>query len=547
MLKSVLNWLKRALNLVDQRTGLVSAIDYFLEEDIPASAGWHQVLGSVSLFAFLLQVVTGLLMAVNYAPTPGEAWESLRYVVTQVTAGAIIRGLHHWGASAMIIVVVLHMLQVFLWGAYKKPREATWIVGVILLLLTLAFGLSGYLLPWDNRAYWGTMVTTRITASAPGGALLLRILGTDGNSIGRVTFARFYAAHVTLLPMIAGLLIVFHLILVRRHGVAPAPGDESKPKKKFFPEQVFKDTVAIFLWCVGVALMVAFVHVPLGHAADPTETSFTPRPEWYFLFLFQFLKLFQGPVGDMIGSVVLPGLAVGALVMMPFIDRGKMLKITQRSGAITVFVLAALGWSGLTARAVMTTPTQIDDENLEEPQAWQLIPAAQLAGIGAFRDGHCAGCHVLGRSLAGPDLSKAASVKPSDWLMDHFRKPSPDAEESNLSTAQLRALVDLVTKRNDDALEAWKTPPANAAMQVGIRGAVVYQANMCGGCHTLNGEGGKAGPALNGVHLRHDRAWVLGHFSDPEKYTPGSQMPPFDDLSLPDLESLTDYVMAIPK
>ncbi len=149
------------------------------------------------------------------------------------------------------------------------------------------------------------MVTTRITASAPGGALLLRILGTDGNSIGRVTFARFYAAHVTLLPMIVGLLILLHLILVRRHGVAPAPGDESKPKKKFFPEQVFKDTVAIFLWCVCVALMVALVKVPLGHVAGILPTlPYTPRPEWYFLFLFQFLKLFQGPVGDLIGSVV---------------------------------------------------------------------------------------------------------------------------------------------------------------------------------------------------------------------------------------------------
>ena len=180
--------------------------------------------------------------------------------------------------------------------------------------------------------------------------------------------------------------------------------------------------------------------------------------------------------------------------------------------------------------------------DLQEPQPWQLIPAAQLAGIGAFREGHCAGCHVLGRSLAGPDLLKAASVKPSDWLMDHFRKPSPDAEESSLPTAQLRALVELVTKRNDDAIEAWKTAPENA-----VKGAEVYQANQCSMCHTLNGEGGQLGPVLNGVRGRHERAWVLGHFSDPEKYTPGSQMPPFDDLSQTDLESLTDYVMSIPK
>src|SRR3984957_11770401 len=286
MLKSALNW-------IDQRTGLVSAIDYFLEEDIPASAGWHQVFGSVSLFAFLLQVVTGLLMAVNYAPTPGEAWESLRYVVTQVTAGAIIRGLHHWGASAMIVVVVLHMAQTFLWGAYKKPRETTWIVGVVLLLLTLAFGLSGYLLAWDNRAYWGTMVTTQITSLAPGGKILLTLLGTDGSSIGRQTFARFYAAHVTLLPLVMLFLVVLHVYLVRKHGVTPAPGDENLPKKKFFPEQVYKDTVATFAWFAIVALMVAFVKVPLGHVADPTDTGYVPRPEWYFLFLFQMLKVFN--------------------------------------------------------------------------------------------------------------------------------------------------------------------------------------------------------------------------------------------------------------
>ncbi len=533
-MKSILNW-------IDQRTGVISALDFFLEEEIPASAGWHQVFGSVSLFAFLLQVVTGLLMAVNYAPTPGEAWDSLRYVVTQVTAGSIIHGLHHWGASAMIVVVAIHMAQVFLWGAYKKPREATWVVGVLLFLLTLAFGLSGYLLAWDNRAYWGTMVTTRITAMAPGGAVLLRILGTDGTSIGRVTFARFYAAHVTLLPLVTGLLILFHLILVRRHGVAPAPGDESKPKKKFFPEQVFKDTVAIFLWCVGVGLMVALVKVPLGHVADPTDTSYVPRPEWYFLFLFQILKVFEGPL-EFFGAVVLPGLAVGALVMMPFIDRSKMLRITQRTGAIALFLVAAIGWGALTARAVATTPKQVEDENLEEPQPWQLIPASQLAGIGAFRSGHCASCHVLGRSSAGPDLLKAASVRPSDWLMDHFRKPAADSPDSDLPTAQLRALVQLVTKRNDDGIEAWKTAPANL-----VQGAIVYQTSQCSTCHTLNGEGGKAGPALNGLRARHDRAWVLGHFSDPEKYTPGSQMPPFDDLSMPDLESLTGYVMSIPK
>ena len=145
----------------------IPAVRKFLYEEIPASSGWHQVFGSVAVFLFLIQAFTGVLLAFNYAPTPGDAYNSLRYILTEVTGGRLIRGLHHWGASMMIVVVVLHMVQVFLYGAYKKPREATWMVGVVLLLVTLAYGLTGYLLPWDNRAYWGTVVTTQIAGLAP--------------------------------------------------------------------------------------------------------------------------------------------------------------------------------------------------------------------------------------------------------------------------------------------------------------------------------------------------------------------------------------------
>jgi ubiquinol-cytochrome c reductase cytochrome b subunit len=137
---------------IDHRTGLPSALRKFLYEDIPASSGWHQVFGSVAMFLFLVQVFTGIMLAFNYAPTPGDAYNSVRYILTELTGGRLMRGLHHWGASMMIVVVVLHMVQVFLYGAYKKPRETTWMVGVVLLLLTLAYGLTGYLLPWDNRA-----------------------------------------------------------------------------------------------------------------------------------------------------------------------------------------------------------------------------------------------------------------------------------------------------------------------------------------------------------------------------------------------------------
>jgi cbb3-type cytochrome oxidase cytochrome c subunit len=438
------------------------------------------------------------------------------------------------------VIVVMHMVQAFLYGAYKKPREMTWIVGVVLFLLTLAFGLSGYLLAWDNRAYWGTMVTTQITALAPGGKLLLTLLGTDGSSIGRQTFARFYSAHVTLLPLVTLLLVVLHVYLVRKHGVTPAPGDDARPKKKFFPEQVYKDTVATFVWFAVVALMVAFVNVPLGHVADPTDTGYIPRPEWYFLFLFQILKVFSGPL-EVFGAIVLPGLAVGSLFLLPFIDRGTMLRIRQRTGAIALASVAAIGWGALTARAVATTPTMIEEDGLAEVRSWQQIPASQLTGIAAFRKNNCASCHALDGTGSGPDLIKDISRRPNDWLEMHFRKPDDKTPPASLNANGVRSLISLVTRRDERGIDAWKNAPAEV-----VEGANVYINNQCGSCHTLNDEGGKRGPVLNGLRQRRERAWVIGHFSDPKKFSPNTGMPSYR-LNPTDLERLTTYLMSIPR
>src|SRR5580700_6253911 len=367
MLRNILNWL-------EDRTGIESAVKHFLYEDIPDSAGWHQVLGSVALFAFLTQIVTGILLAFNYAPTPGDAYSSLRYIVTELTAGRIIRGLHHWGASLMIIVVVLHMIQVFIYGAYKKPREATWMMGVILLLITLAFGLTGYLLPWDNRAYWGTVVTTQIASQAPlAGPYLLRLLGSQG-AVGNVTFSRFYALHTVLLPPLTLILIGIHVYLVRKHGVAAAVGDAA-PKRKFFPEQVFKDTIGIAIAFIILFVMAVVAKVPLERLADPTDTAYIPRPEWYFLFLFQTLKFFKGPL-ETVGSVVLPGLAVLTLFLVPFIDRGPMIRLGKRTFAISFVILAAIAWTGLTTAAVVTTPKNQESADVTETPATETPEAA---------------------------------------------------------------------------------------------------------------------------------------------------------------------------
>jgi ubiquinol-cytochrome c reductase cytochrome b subunit len=539
-MKPIRQWL-------EHRTGLETAIRQFLYEEIPASSGWHQVFGSVAVFLFLTQAFTGALLAFNYAPTPGDAYNSLRYILTELTGGRLIRGLHHWGASMMIVVVVLHMVQVFLYGAYKKPREATWMVGVVLLLVTLAYGLTGYLLPWDNRAYWGTVVTTRIAGQAPLlGPYMLRLMG-GGGAVGVVTFARFYGLHVLLLPPATLLLIAVHVYLVRKHGVAPAPGDEVLPKQQFYPRQVFKDTVAIFVAFAILFVMAVAIRVPLEQLADPTDGSYTPRPEWYFLFLFQFLKLIPGSL-EVFGSVVLPGLAVLALIMVPFFDRSRMVKVTRRTFASAVVLLGAIGWTGLTLAAVKGTPKQAEVAiDFSAPTDWMQLSPEEMAGVAYFREENCISCHAIGDrgATVGPDLTRITIHKDAAWMIQHFKRPSAMRPGSSmppiqLNDQQLNSLAAFLLKLNPDNASALSNAPEFAT-----QGALVYQANHCGTCHMVNNVGMKAGPPLNGLAKRQSRSWVEDHFVDPQKLSPGSFMPPYK-LSPKDLENLTSYLFALP-
>ncbi len=551
-MRTVIDWL-------ENRTGIESAVKSFLYEDIPASAGWHQIIGSMALFFFVIQVFTGALLAFNYAPTPGEAYNSVKYIMTEVTGGALIRGLHHWGASMMLIIVVLHMIQVFIYGAYKKPREATWMVGVVLLLITLVFGLSGYLLPWDNRAYFGTVVTTHIASQAPfAGQYLLRLLGTQGDSVGNVTFSRFYALHTVLLPPLTLILIGIHVFLVRKHGVAAAPGDTA-PRRRFFPEQVFKDTVGIAIAFIVLFIMAVVAKVPLERLADPTDTAYIPRPEWYFLFLFQILKFFKGPMETFV-SVVMPGVAVLTLFLIPFIDRGPMIRLGKRTFAISLVVLAAIAWTGLTTAAVVTTPKNqesVDDTGTPATEtpggamvasrpAWQVLSPEELAGLGLFKKQGCLGCHPgAGQNGIGPDLTRLpANHRNVTWLVPHFKNPSkivpgsamPPVDLSNADLNSLSLFVLTLTPKNETAL---LTVPDFVT-----QGAMVYQTNHCNSCHQIHGVGSTLAPALDGVGTRHDRAWLEKHFADPPSVSKDSIMPAYKFMPM-DLDAICKYLLQL--
>lgn len=543
----------KVIEWLENRTGIQTAVKAFLYEDIPASSGWHQIIGSTAIFFFIIQVFTGGLLAFNFAATPGDSYNSVRYIMTELTGGRLIRGLHHWGASMMLIIVVLHMLQVFLYGAYKKPREATWMVGVVLLLIVLVFGLTGYLLPWDNRAYWGTVVTTQITGSAPVlGPYLVRLLGS-GEGVSRVTFSRFYALHTILLPPLVIILIGIHVFLVRKHGVAPAVGDTA-PRKKFFPGQVFKDTIGVAIAFLILFTLAMVADAPLGRLADPTDTTFTPRPEWYFLFLFQTIKFFKGPL-EVLGAVVLPGVAVLTLFLIPFIDRGPVVRLGKRGFAFAAAFFAALAWGGLTTAAVMTTPPNPEENGLVAtadndtgPQAWQKLSPVELEGLVYYRKQNCKACHPgAGKKGVGPDLTQMPpDHRNAGWLVPHFKDPAKIVPGSSmppvqLTDAQLNSLSAFVQKLTPDNEEL-----VQAAPDYVVQGALVYQANHCSSCHQVQNVGMKLGPPLDGVGQRHDRPWLEKHFADPQGTSPGTVMPPYK-LSAGDLDALCQYLLQLPK
>ncbi len=534
--------MKPLVDWIEERTGLISGVAHFMNEEIPASAGWHQVFGSVALFLFLVQAFTGILLGLNYGPTPGEAYHSIRYIMNELTGGALIRGLHHWGASAMVIVVVLHMVQVFLWGAYKKPRETTWMAGVVLLLFTLAFALTGYLLPWDNRAYWGTVVTTQIAAGVPGiGPYALRLMGAE-DGVGVVTFARFYAAHVLILPALTALMIVFHVYLVRRHGVAPEPGDEALPKQKFYPKQVFKDTVAIFAAFATLFTLAVMVKAPIGRLADPTDTTYIPRPEWYFQFLFQLLKYCEGPL-ELVATVVLPGLAIGGLFVAPFLDRGPVVKWTKRTTAMAVVVLAAIGWSGLTAAAIAETPKEAAIAEAMGPMDWVELTPIELAGVGYYKKDNCGQCHTLGladEGKPGPNLGTGGVSRDTAWMIAHFKKPGMPMATMSLKGSEMNALASFLVKLTpQNAVKMSEVP------QFAWEGALLYQKNQCGVCHQVNGAGMNNGPPLNGLAKRRKADWVKEHFLAPQKFDPDSTMPSYK-FTPAENEAITSYLMALP-
>jgi ubiquinol-cytochrome c reductase cytochrome b subunit len=308
------------LNWIERRTGFVSMTKDFLTEDIPGGASYWYVFGSATLFAMIVQIATGIFLTFFYAPSAMTAWESTRSMYMHPFQHFVL-SVHYWGASAMIALLFLHMLQVIIWGAYKSPRELQWIVGVLLLLVTMVLGLTGYLLPWDMDAYFASQVAINLTLNVPIIGANIQQFAQDGTTMGTLTINRFFGLHVWLMPAALLALVGAHLAIFRWNGPAGPPVEDPRPLKKgrFWPDQMFMDGFASFVIFLLIIALAAFAPPFLDMKADPTKL-FTPYPAWYFLDLFQLLNLVPGNY-EIIGAIVIPGIATTILILLPWIDR----------------------------------------------------------------------------------------------------------------------------------------------------------------------------------------------------------------------------------
>jgi ubiquinol-cytochrome c reductase cytochrome b subunit len=385
--------MSRFLDWLDHRTGIRAFTHAALYEHIPGGARWRYVWGSTLSFCFFVQVVTGLILWAAYSPSAQTAWESVYYIQHQMTAGWLLRGVHHFAAQVMVVLMAIHFVQVVIDGAYRAPREINFWLGLILMQLVLGLALTGYLLPWDQKGYWATKVATNMIALLPVLGEPLQRLVVGGSAYGHHTLTRFFALHAGVLPALLMIFLTLHVLLFRRHGLTVRDPNHA-PDTTFWPEQVLRDAVA----CVAVAIVVLVLVLrnyptadagapiapqlgaELGAPADPADNYSAARPEIYFLFLFQSLKYLEG-LPPIFGAIIVPGLVMLSLFLIPFIGKWKL---GHRFNIVYTFAL-------LIGAGVLTVLAWREDHNGATVESQHYLEAVAKAEADAKRAVELAG------------------------------------------------------------------------------------------------------------------------------------------------------------
>ncbi len=548
---------------IDERTGLIKAGAEFLHEEIPGGTRFSYTLGSAAMFLLTIQVVTGIWQLFYYVPTVDYAYSSLNYLRLQVPYGWLIHGFHYWGGTLFTIVVGLHMLRVFIWGSYKKPREMVWLIGIVLIILTALFMFTGPVLPWDKNGYWAGQVGIGIAGSVPIVGTLTQAILQGANKMGQMALLRMYVLHVALLPGAIALFVTLHLVAFRKYGES-GPWDKEKRQKigYFWPEQIFKDVLVSLLIFLLLVYLSAFYPAPFSGLADPMDTLVTPKPAWNFLFLYQILKIFPGPL-EPLGTAGVPLLIILLFGTLPFVDKSPEKNPFKRgfvvlSGFAFVGLILFLTWLGYIYRSPAEV-SQMDQPNRtmvalthKKLPSMDLTGAMSTANINKkvtgkelFHTLGCTECHTITGQASdkqGPDLIMAKGNNRShQWLQDQIIEPQLHNPRtimppySHLSEKNVELLVKFLEDLQPVAAAAIKPPEPNSGGAVKKDdlvkyGQQLYDARGCVQCHTIQGHAsGKPGPDLI-LAIQKDKPskdWLKTQLVTPQAHNPTSIMPSF--------------------
>lgn len=398
--------MSRFADWFEARLPVSATLRKFVDEGIPGGPKFTYALGSTTLLTFLVLAATGIVQLFYYTPTTASAYDSVNFFRLQVPFGWLVHGLHYWAATFMVVLALLHLVQVFLWGAFKKPREMTWVLGVLLLLGTLGAVFTGGPLAWDEKGYWAARVGAGIAQSVPLVGKWVRDVVFGGPTVGQLTISRFFGLHVAVIPIVIGAILATHVATFRKGGAA-GPFKPTSKSGPFYPDQVLRDLV---VFAVVLAILIGlsgFLLTPVAGPADPLDATYTARPDWPFLFLFQTLKYLPGQL-EPLGTVGLPTIGLLLLLLVPWLDRSPERSPMKRPlavGAFAVVVAALVGLSiigaqsgGASVAASTGAPGPTPDSSIVSTPP---VPGASVASrqVGGAEHGstlfvlYCAECH----------------------------------------------------------------------------------------------------------------------------------------------------------
>ncbi len=461
--------LKRIWIWFDDITGISALIGPLLDHPVPKArkSAWFYVLGSATLFVFLVQVVTGIALASGYVASSGDAYNTLVFI-TGAPFGRIIRGIHSFGASAMIILVGLHAIRVYLMAAYKYPRQVNWLTGVGLLVLTLLMAFTGQLLRWDQTGFWSVLIAAEQAGRVPVIGKWLGHFILAGDTVGGATLSRFFAAHVFFIPGLIFLLVAFHLYLVVHNGISEPP-ETSRPVdpktyrpwyhallardgQPFWPDAAWRDVVFGFLVILVVVALAIVIGPPaLGKPPDPTIVEATPRPEWYFLWYYAILSLIPKWSEGLV-MVWGPALFGSALILLPFVaGKGQRSPLRRPwSFVIVAVILFMIAYYGAIGRVAPWSP-RMDAPPLP-PQVVGVISGPIADGAKVFHDKGCEYCHTVSGygGIRGPDLTYAGDRLTAAQMTTRIYSGGINmpSYNGNITSDQLSVLLAFLTSRH---------------------------------------------------------------------------------------------------